>query len=121
MNLHKYIPISESGERSREEYVQTYFNLSFPYEEILVFLSKFHGIVLSLRQLKQILKEMGLQRCKIRSSVHAVVSAIESELRGSGKKIEDCRLKIVDPEGVQRRLKHKLKRRQYKVKLCVAH
>ena len=77
MNLHEYIPISESGERSREEYVQTYFNLGFPYEEILVFLSKFHGIVLSLRQLKRILKAMGLQRRKIRSSVHAVVSAIE--------------------------------------------
>ncbi len=137
MNLHEYIPISESGERSREEYVQTYFNLGFPYEEILVFLSKFHGIVLSLRQLKRILKAMGLQRRKIRSSVHTVVSAIESELRGSGSLLgyramhqrltidynlvtdrETVRqlLKIVDPEGVQRRLKHKLKRRQYKVK-----
>jgi hypothetical protein len=84
VTLHEYLPLSELGEGSRESYIQKYFNLGFPYEEILVFLSKFHGIILSLRQLKRLLKTMGLRRRKVCSSVYEVVSEVERELRGSG-------------------------------------
>ena len=137
VTLHEYLPLLELGEGSRESYIQKYFNLGFPYEEILVFLSKFHAIILSLRQLKRLLKTMGLRRRKVCSSVYEVVSEVERELRGSGSSIgyramhkrltvdynlvtdrETVRqvLKIVDPAGVQRRSKHRLKRRSYKVK-----
>ena len=77
---------------------------------------------------------MGLRRRKVCSSVYEVVSKL---LHGSGSSIgyramhkrlmvdynlvtdgETVRqvLKIVDPAGVQRRSKHRLKRRSYKVK-----
>ena len=137
MPLHDYITVLEDGEETREGLIRKYFNLGFPYHEILVFLSKFHGIMLSLRHLKRLLKTMGLRRRCEGSPMNEVVSAIERELRGSGSSIgyramhqrltvdrnlvtnrETVRqlLKIVDPEGVERRLRHRLKRRQYKVK-----
>ena len=80
---------------------------------------------------------MGLRRRYEGSPMNEVVSAMERVLRGSGSSIgyiyiymttqldrnlvtnrETVRqiLKIVDPEGVERRLRHRLKRRQYKVK-----
>ena len=135
--FHDYIPVLEDGEETREGLIRKYFNLGFPYHEILVFLSKFHGIMLSLRHLKRLLKTMGLRRRCEGSPMNEVVSAIERELRGSGSSIgyramhqrltvdrnlvtnrETVRqlLKIVDPEGVERRLRHRLKFRQYKVK-----
>ena len=137
INLHEYLPVSQHGEASRAIFIQKYFNLGFPYEEILAFLSKFHGIILSLRQLKRLLRSMGLRRRKVHSSVYEVASVIERELHGSGSLIgyramhqrltvdhklvtdrETVRqlLKILDPVGVERRLRHRLKRRQYKVK-----
>ena len=134
-----YLPAANFGEdfASREDLVQRYFDLGFPYQEILVFLSKYHEIILSLRQFKRLLKAMGLGRRERYSSVQQVASAVESELRGSASLIgyramhqrltvdhklttsrETVRqiLKIVDPDGVKRRSKHCLKRRQYKVK-----
>ena len=60
--FHDYIPVLEDGEETREGLIRKYFNLGFPYHEILVFLSKFHGIMLSLRHVKRLLKTMGLRR-----------------------------------------------------------
>ena len=123
--------------QTREVLLRKYFNLGFSYLEIIVFLSKFHGIVLSLRQLKRLLKAMRLCRRTEGNSVPEVAQAIEMELKGSASSLgyramhqrlqiehglvtsrETVReiLKIVDSEGVKRRSRHKLKRRQYKVK-----
>ena len=54
---------SMEGEiQTREILLRKYFNLGFSYMEILLFLSKFHGIMLSLRQLKRLLRAMRLRR-----------------------------------------------------------
>ena len=83
MPLHDYIPVLEDGEETREGLIRKYFNLGFPCNEILVFLSKFHGII----HLKRLLKTMGLRRRYEGSPMNEVVSAIERVLRGSGSSI----------------------------------
>ena len=133
MPLHDYIPVLDNVFEPREDLARKYFHLGFPYDQILVFLSKFYGIVLSLRHLKRLLKSLGLRRRMKHSSRHRVVPAIERELNGSASSIgyramhqrlqvdhclvtdrETVRqvLKIVDPDGVERRQRHRLKRRQ---------
>ena len=42
--------------------IENYFHLGLEYSEILLFLGLFHGITLSLRQLKRLLKAKGLGR-----------------------------------------------------------
>ena len=69
--------------QTREILLRKYFNLGFSYMEILVFLSKFHGIMLSLRQLKHLLRAMRLRRRTEGNSVPEVTQAIEMELKGS--------------------------------------
>ena len=48
----------------RDSLVEGYFRLGIDYVEILAFLIMFHGIRLSMRQLKRILRERGLARRK---------------------------------------------------------
>ena len=61
--------------------------LGLDYTEILLYLMLFHGITLSLRQLKNILKTKGLGRRRNRSDLREVIQAVEEELRGSGSSI----------------------------------
>ena len=89
---------------------------------------------LPTRQLKRILRSKGLTRRQNYSDPAEVVAAVERELRGSGSLIgyrqmhqglrtdyglvvdrETVRtiLKTLDPDGVERCLKRKLKRRKY--------
>ena len=119
----------------RVDLIERYFQLGLGYSEILLFLGSLHGCFLSLRQLKRILKQQGLGRRRNRSNPREVCQAIEQELRGSGSTIgyrqmtqrllhahgittdkETVRemLKILDPEGVQLRSRHRLQRRKYK-------
>lgn len=114
-----------------------YFHLGFSYMEILAFLASCHGVALSIRQLKRILRRHGLGRRVNGSEVEDVFHAMEQELNGSGSTIgyramhqrirndhslvvsrETVRemLKIMDPEGVTARLKHRLRRRKYKAR-----
>ena len=112
-------------------------DLGLNYVEVISFLLITHGITLSLRQLKRILRRKGLTKRKNHSDPAEVVAAIERELQGSGSLIgyrlmhqrlttdyglvvdrETVRniLKTLDPDGVERRSKHRLKRRKYKSK-----
>lgn len=107
------------------------------YVEIISFLLIIHGISLRLRQLKRILRRKGLTRRQNYSDPAEVVAAVERELRGSGRLIgyrqmhqglrtdyglvvdrETVRtiLKTLDPDGVERRSKRKLKRRNITAK-----
>lgn len=118
----------------RDSLVEGYFRLGINYVEILAFLIMCHGINLSMRQLKRILRERGLTRRKQQSPVNEIVDAIENELEGSGRLIgyrlmhqklglsyglvvdrETVRvvMKALDPEGVERRSRHRLVRRKY--------
>ena len=54
--LHAYIPVDQQNVGQRDELIATYFHLGFNYVEILSFLTLSHGIRLSLRQLKRILR-----------------------------------------------------------------
>ena len=105
------------------------------YSEILLFLGLMHGCFLSIRQLKRVLKRRGMGRRRNRTDPGEVIETIERELSGSGSTIgyrlmtqrlvqehglsidkEFVRqlLKILDPEGVETRSKHRLRRREYK-------
>ena len=113
----------------RDSLVEGYFRLGIDYVEILAFLIICHGIRLSMRQLKRILRERGLTRRIQQSPMNEIVDAIENELQGSGSLLgyrlmhqklglsyglvvnrETVRvvMKALDPEGVERRSQHRL-------------
>ena len=133
-----YIPsLVDDGNTPREVLIEEYFKAGLNYSEISAFLFLVHGVLLSVRQLKRILKAMGLQRRRNPSDVNDIIDALEQELRGSGNRVgyrqmhqrltvnhglnvdrETVRkmVKIVDPEGVEIRSRSKLTRRKYKAK-----
>ena len=118
---------------TRDELIKQYFNIRFSYKEILVFLSTRHNISLSLRQLKRVLKNTNLSRRKSRSTINSVMQFISSELTTStscfgyramhqklvmnGYVVDHDTVRLVlkslDPEGVERRARHRLTRRVY--------
>ena len=131
-----YIPVT-SGSFDRDSLIECYFSLGLSYSEILSFLLLFHGIRISIRQLKRILFSKGLRRRRNHSELREIIAAVEREFEGSGSLIgyrqmhqrlridyglvvsrETVRLtlKTLDPSGVERRSQHKLKRRSYSAK-----
>ena len=63
----------------RDSITENYFNAGYKYCEILAFLISYHGINISLRQLKRILNTKGLRRRKHPSDVQDVINVIERE------------------------------------------
>ena len=119
----------------RDQLIEHYFKIGYNHAEILSCLLLLHDEELSLRQLKRILARRGLKRRQNVSDLRTVIVAIEQEQEGSGSNIgyrsvwqrlvtgrglvvskETVRhaLRIIDPDGVDRRLRHRLQRRQYK-------
>ena len=134
--LPRYLPSSQEN-YERDDLIVKYFHLGLKYSEILLFLASSHGIQLSLRQLKRVLTKRGFGRRKMYSSTDNVIQAVEKELNGSGNSIgyramrqrlitdyglvvrkDAIRqvLKVLDPDGVQARLRHRLRRREYRGK-----
>ena len=126
--------LTSEANDDRNTLIEKYFKLGYQYSEILAFLSALHGIQLSLRQLKRILRTKRLRRRKDHASVEIVADTIQQELEGTGSclgyrqmhqklriehGIETQRetvriiLKQLDPEGVQQRCGRKLRRREY--------
>lgn len=118
----------------RKELLKEYFLRGFSYEEIINLLESCHGAKISLRQLHRILREERLYRRIHKSSLNSVISFIDNEvqntsgacfgyrlmhqkLRSKGYVVDRetvrIALKILDPDGVEQRSRHKLKRRQY--------
>ena len=85
--LPNYIPNLRRGNGDRDALIEDYFGLGFSYSEVLSFLQVYHGIRLSLRHLKRILKKRGLRRRNIQSNVETVIDAVEHELQWSGSTI----------------------------------
>lgn len=133
--LPPYLPVLVNNNFEREDLIEQYFHMGLGYSEIVQFLGLLHGCVLSIRQLKRILQRRGLGRRRNRSEIEEVYRAIRRELHGSGSTMgyrqmtrrvlhrhgvivdkETVRelLKILDPEGVNARSRHRLQRRQYK-------
>ena len=122
---------------SEEEYIISYyFRKGYPYNIILQFLYKFHVIGISLRTLKSKLRSYGLKRKSVltpRIDVQ-IESAIRAELQGASVNIgyrtmwsrlnlfhgvcvpRDAvmlKLRLIDPDGCDRRKRRRLARRQY--------
>ena len=135
--LPSYIGNRLIGIVQRTDLIKHYFSLGLQYSEILAFLLSFHGIQLSLRQLRRILRREGLRGRKDHSDIEQVINAIETELEGSGNRIgyrqmhqrlrndygfvvqkEIVReiIKELDPVGVQARSSKRLRRREYRAK-----
>lgn len=132
-----YLPAISDNTLSRDEVIKTYFNLGFKAQEIVLFLVSVHGIRVSLRHLKRILKRLGCRRRRFQSNLDEIVGVVEEELRGSGsllgyramhqrlinhhglvttREVVRQVLKIFDPEGVEHRSRHRLRRRVYRSK-----
>ena len=131
----EYLPVNRAV--SHNDAIENYFTLGFTASEILSFLLNVHGIWPSLRQLRRVLKNGGCVRREQSTDMSIIVRAVEHELRGSGsiisyrsmdqrlatdhqlivtRNIVHQALKILDPEGVQARSGHRLRRRNYSTK-----
>ncbi|XP_066933340.1 uncharacterized protein [Clytia hemisphaerica] len=118
---------------NRNNFIINSFHQGLSYKEILACLLKSLNLVLSLRQLKRILRDNNLRRRGNNNQV-AIVNAIQSELRGDGCNLgyrsmhqklilrhrlntsrEQVRLLLLhlDPEGVESRKRRRLRRRTY--------
>ena len=118
---------------SREEVIKCYFQSSFSYSEILIFVATFDGVNLTLRHLHCLLREQNLFRRYHFTKLNDIIEVIQKEMLGSGENFvyrtmhqklrmkgvvtnrETVRsiIKPLDPLGVVVRKSHKLKRRMY--------
>ena len=129
--------LAENRAASQNDAIENYFTLGFTASEILSFLLNVHGIRLNFKQQRRILKNRGCTRRGQSTDISIIVRAVEEELRGSGSIIGYrsmhqrlttdhhlivtrnvvCQvLQILDPEGVQARSGHRLRRRNYSTK-----
>ena len=117
----------------RDELVSVYYQFGFQKKEILFCLAQRHGIILSSRTLKRVLKRHRLYRKKHRSDLLEVAFFIEKELRECGElngyrwmhneciqsglvvSQENVRLllHILDSEGIASRRARRLRCRRY--------
>ena len=116
-----------------EEIIKNYFRLGYTYNEILTSLFQIHGISVSLRKLHRILRRNGLYRKSNKSSFDQVIEFVSEQLEGSGSSIgyrqmhQRCImhgfrvnrsnvltiLQQLDPDGIELRKRHCLRRRNY--------
>jgi len=135
--LPQYTPALSGNGGSIQEIIQKYFLQGLSNVEILGFLATIHNLPMSLRTLKRWLNRMGLKRVNqnTESPLYDIVDAILKEIEecvGSSSGYRDMTmrlrikhklklrrdtvmqaLRVIDPEGVQLRKKHRLKRRKY--------
>lgn len=115
----------------RNSLISQYYQSGLKYKDIVRILMNHHGISISLRQVKRVLRQLGLSR-RTYSCIVDVVNFIQSELRTSGQllgyrmmtmkcqqhgysvRMNDVRLilKQLDPIGVELRQARKLRRRE---------
>jgi hypothetical protein len=123
----------EEIENDEEELIRYYFYKGFAYLDICRFLSQYHGIEMSLSTLKRRMKQLNLQRQNpeydidfVRNEIIALIDGPHSSrgyrsiwhsLQLSGirvpRRVVELLLRELDPEGVEERRRHKLKRRTY--------
>ena len=117
----------------RDQVITSYFYQGLTYEEIVAVMGSLHGIFVSERHLKRILRRLGLYRRKHFTNVQEVEAFIDNELRGNGQLhgyrwmyrrciqsglvvkrdvVMDI-LRVLDPEGVRLRRRRRLVRRRY--------
>ena len=72
---------------SRKDAIKKYFYDGYSYLEIMKFLSKYHGISISLRQLHRLLGNLGLFRRKQYSNVNEVLLVLRHMLKDSSSSL----------------------------------
>ena len=118
----------------REELIAFFFHLGLSQTELLACLALRHGILISNRHLKRLLKNQMLYRKKYYSDIVEVAEYIDQVLMTSGKlhgyrwfhtkcimagfvvnqEMVRILLKLFDPQGVEMRKRKRLQRRQYR-------
>lgn len=114
-------------------YIDFYFDLGLKYSDIVSVIAHRHGVTMSERHLKRILRKRGHTRRKEFSDLAVLVEFINNQLRGSGQlheyrwmyakcrehglraRKEDVRrvLRELDYNGVSQRQSRRLRRRRY--------
>lgn len=119
----------------KEQLISSYFHWGYTYQEITNLLFKKHDISVSIRQLKRILKQLGLRRKNYaESDLKTICEAVVDELDDSRsclgykslwRRLQQTRgirvkrdkvqtlLQLADPTGVSERSRRRLKRRRY--------
>ena len=117
----------------RVQLTKDYFARGYTYAEILHALQQMHNITISERTLHRILRASGLHRKGHNSDTTSILKFVKKELETSGstigyrtmqqrclkaglkvsQKVTAVVIKALDPEGVEERKKHHLKRRKY--------
>ena len=84
--LPDYLPTVRNinANHERNYLIEQYFCLGFNFPEIMSVLLLCHGVRLSLRQLRRILRSRGLRRRRNQSRIERVVNAIDQKLQSSG-------------------------------------
>lgn len=136
--LPTYTPaLDKNIDVNRDDLTTSYFLQGFTNAEIAGFLALHHGIIISVRTVKRILKRLRLRRakCNNESPLEHIVSIILEELENSCGSFMGYRqltrhlrrkynvqvtrdtvmkaLRLIDPDGVERRKRRRLKRRRY--------
>ena len=135
--LPHYLPATRGNALAQDKLIETYINLGFAAQETVLFLASVHGLCFSLRHLKRILRRLGCRRRRFQSDLDEIVQVVQGELRGSGsllgyramhqrlvnhyglvttRDLVRHVLKVFDPEGVEHRSRHRLRRRVYRSK-----
>ena len=117
-----------------DQTIKDHFRRGYQYKDILVLLKKNHGVTISIRTLHRRLERMGLSRMYLNVSSAALLQDIDSVLltesyenrgyrnirqrlmqQGKQYSMNNVRLalQVIDPQGVEMRRKHRLKRRKY--------
>lgn len=118
---------------TQQHLIEKYFNLGLQNKEILVFLRSLHNIHISERTIKRRLDRLNLRRRKNWTDLEDVIKYLQHILSSSGQmhgyrwvhlkclqsglvvsqRVVREILKLLDPEGVEYRKRHRLRRRQY--------
>lgn len=118
----------------RNQLITHYFHLGYKYSEIIGFMFCVHGISLSLRNLKRILRKLGLQRNNVEFPLFEIIKAIcflhqegyinlgyramwkllnvMCNVRTTQNTVRSV-LKVISPNAVALRSRHRLQRRVY--------
>lgn len=117
--------------------IKIYYHQGYNNKEILAFLDKYHGKKLSYRQLLRLMKGLKIKRKYFDENLSEIIETIVEELKESGSCLGYRslwhRLRVVyglqvkretvldilrelDPEGIEKRSRYRLKRRRYSVK-----
>ena len=85
--LSNNLPVTRGNALPQDELIETYINLGFAAQETVLFLVSVHGLCISLRHLKTILRRLGCRRRHFQSDRDEIVQLVQGELRGTDSRL----------------------------------